>query len=168
MRNRSSWLIAAVLMVAVAACGDDDATPTDATEAPTTTVAATTTTDAPTTTTTTLPPIGQPFTADAVLEIEGFTDIEGDGTAEIRITEDDKLLTSLNGMVPVVDGMTCPLCMRNLILGPGVRLELPLDSGDSVFIVVGDEGATLEKVGSGYRLVSGEAWLVTDPSVLEG
>lgn len=168
MRIHPTWLTVVALAVVVAACGDDDAATTEATEAPTTTAATTTTTEAPPTTSTTLPPIGEPFTTDSVLEIEGSTDIEGDGTAEIRITEDNKLLTSLNGRVPVVDGMTCPLCMRNQILGPGVRLELPLDGGESVFIVVGEEGATLEKVGAGYRLVAGESWLVTDPSALEG
>ena len=99
------------------------------------------------------------------------TDIVGSGTASISLTDDGKLRTSLNGTIPVVDGKTCHLCMDNLILGPGVVLELPLSGpgfveGDSVFIVVGDDGATLLKVGAGYRLIEGEAWLVTDPSLL--
>jgi len=176
-------LVTAALVLAVSACGGEDDNEAASTE-PTT---ATSTTS---TTTTTVPPIGTPFETDTVLPVSGISEIVGSGSLEVTLSEEaGKVELSISGTVPVVNDETCMFCMNRLTLGPGAvaadtlftnrssqGVSVEVDMGvigptlpDSAtqFIVAGDEGAVLEKVGGGFRLTSGQAWLVTDRSVID-
>jgi len=128
---------------------------------------------------------------DTVLSVSGISEIVGQGTLALTAAEEDgQVKLSIDGAVPVVDGETCQFCVATLELGPGavaaadslfsnrpsdgVSAEMsgnligPMFPEDAtLFIVAGDEGAILEKEGAGFRLVEGEAWLVTDRSLID-
>lgn len=193
-RSRLMDLVAVMtlLVVAVGCGGGDEAATTEAAEttiAPTTTAPTTTTTS---TTTTTLPPIGTPFTTDAVLEVPGMPAFVGDGYVAVEMADEEGMINIfVNGTVPVEDGKTCMQCMGRLSLDGGVAVAVEglfrttssqgvsvsinnmaltgpmLPESSELFIVAGPEGARLEKVGSGFRLIEGAAWLVTDRSLIE-
>jgi hypothetical protein len=93
----------------------------------------------------------------------------------------------LNGIPKAVNGKSCLTCMDRVELKSNVRVwtsffhsskvekstpgtryeitevngetELPLNKKAKEFIVAGPSGAVLKKVGSGFTLLSGEAWL---------
>jgi hypothetical protein len=176
----------AALVLGIAGCAGGD----DESAAPAATAEVVTTTTS-TTTTTTLPAIGTPFQMDTVLSVSGISEIVGQGTLALTVAEEDgQVKLSIDGAVPVVDGETCQFCVATLELGPGavaaadalfsnrpsdgVSAEMsgnligPMFPEDAtLFIVAGDEGAVLEKEGAGFRLVEGDAWLVTDRGLID-
>lgn len=172
----------------LAACDGGGSTPSDTTnDQPATTLGDETATAGAATTT--LPPIGTPFQMDTVLSVSGISEVVGQGTLAMTVSEEDgKVELLIDGTAPVVNGETCNFCMVTLELGPGavaadtlftnhpsegVRAEVSLaligpmfPDEATLFIVAGEQGAVLEKEGAGFRLVEGEAWLVTDRSLI--
>lgn len=167
-RTRRLPTLAVVLVALVTACGDGDGE----VEGPIVdeTVATTTTTTlAPATT---QAPMGVPFTAEEVLQVPGISDVVGSGTIVFAI-EDGNMRTEFQTVsVPAVDGkIVCPNCAGSIVMGADVILssETFLDpdyKGEPWYIVAGPGGATLEKVGAGFRLVEGEAFLVDNLSLI--
>ncbi len=146
--------------------------------------------DSYTTTTTTVPPIGIPFVQGEVLAVDGISEIVGDGTIRIDLADKPRRIAiAIDGTVPVVAGQTCEFCMGTLELGPeavaattlfaghdargeSVHMTVGLEGGmfpddATQFIVAGVDGAVMEKVGAGYRLTEGAAWLVSDRSKID-
>lgn len=128
------------------------------------------------------------FTTDRVLEVEGISEIVGQGTIGFSLgDEPETVIIELDAIdVPIVDGMGCIFCVSRVELAPDVSVAVPgffqesPPGGDyeavsqsatlsmvgplrpdtaSGFIVAGAEGAVLEKVGAGFRLISGSARL---------
>lgn len=159
------WLI---ILVTSAGCGgvsgDDgvEASIVDPTVVPTT--LATTTTQAP---------IGTPFTTEGALEVPGISDVVGSGSLIFTTRDGQQLVEFQNVSVPAVDGkIVCPNCAGSIVMDSDVILSAetfhdPDYSGEIWYIVAGPEGATLDKVGAGFRLVEGSAFLVDDLSSID-
>ena len=152
-------------------------------------VFATQTAQAPTATPTKVPPTpgpGPAFDIDEVMEIPDIAQPVGDGSCNFRESnEPGMLLTIINGTIPVVNGETCFCCVKEIRISPNLRVPLatffgprqqpgnsmvmnnmqitgPMENESGKYIVSGSDGAVLEKVGAGFRLVSGLAFYVED------
>lgn len=129
------------------------------------------------------------FSADSVLAIDGMSALVGNGRIVFSSGKDPETLAIRipSNEVPVVGGRTCLFCARTVEMAPDLKISTTLfkeydhDSGPYVasslsvadlslsgplkkdqpfYIVSGPEGATLQKEGSGFRLISGQANLL--------
>lgn len=150
---------------------------------------ATQTAQAPTATPSPIPPTpgpGPAFDLGEVMKIPDVAQPVGDGTC--RFSEADEpgmILTTINGLIPVVNGETCICCVDQIHIGPNLRVPLapffgsreqpgtsmffdfmqlkgPMAHESGKYIVSGPDGASLKKVGAGFRLVSGLAFYVEE------
>jgi hypothetical protein len=140
-------------------------------------------TSTPTPTAVPTPGPGPAFELDTVMDIPGISAIVGEGSCIYSLADEPgKITIAINGTVPVVKGMTCWFCMNQIIIGPNLRVGIsnfteepnqgasislenmqllgPMVEETESHILSGPDGAVLEKVGAGFRLVSGLAYFV--------
>lgn len=177
MSSRSHFRIfskVALLLMAIlsTACGTLFAEPTP-TSIPTST---------PIPTAVPTPGPGPAFELDTVMDIPGISAIVGEGSCIYSLADEPgKITITIDGTVPVVKGMTCWSCVNQITIGPNLRIAIsnfteyasqgmsttidmslvgPMIEETESHILSGPDGAVLEKVGAGFRLVSGLAYFV--------
>jgi hypothetical protein len=124
-----------------------------------------------------------------VLEIPSISVIVGVGQVQFAEGEEPgTLIVDIDGSIPIVEGYWCICCVDTIRIEPNLivpmtcflDMEAEPSPGDLVsdhmevhiggspyisddateFIVSGPDGATLAKVGQGFLLVEGEAYLL--------
>jgi len=130
------------------------------------------------------------FSADKVLEVPSISALVGEGTIHFMAGDDAQTLKMvITGKMPIVNGNWCLTCLDTVKIDPDIRVETrlfveipapkpvaglisdymsmsntilssPIHIDATEFIVAGPEGATLTKVGRGFLLVKGSAYLL--------